>query len=54
MREPVRIELSALGNRATLIGAIGSAIDLVHRSLFGIGKDAGPLALPFTAADVAA
>ena len=25
MREPVRIELSALGNRATLIGAIGSA-----------------------------
>jgi len=54
MREPVRIELSALGNRPTLIGAIGSAIDLVHRSLFGIGKDAGPLALPFTAADVAA
>jgi predicted NBD/HSP70 family sugar kinase len=54
MREPVRIELSALGNRATLIGAIGSAIDLLHRSLFGIGKDAGPLALPFAAADVAA
>ncbi len=53
-REPVRIELSALGNRATLIGAIGSAIDHVHRSLFGIGKDASPLALPFTAADVAA
>jgi predicted NBD/HSP70 family sugar kinase len=53
-REPVRIELSALGNRATLIGAIGSAIDHVHRSLFGIGKDAGPLALPLTAADVAA
>lgn len=54
MREPVRIELSALGNRATLIGAIGGAIDLVHRSLFGIGKDAGPLALPVAAADVAA
>ncbi len=53
-RAPVRIELSALGNRATLIGAIGSAIDHVHRSLFGIGKDASPLALPFTAADVAA
>lgn len=53
-REPVRIELSALGNRATLIGAIGIAIDHVHRSLFGIGKDASPLALPFTAADVAA
>ncbi|MBV9561546.1 MAG: ROK family transcriptional regulator [Bradyrhizobium sp.] len=54
MREPVRIELSALGNRATLIGAIGSAIDLVHRSLFGIGRDAGPLALPVAAAEVAA
>jgi predicted NBD/HSP70 family sugar kinase len=53
-REPVRIELSALGNRATLIGAIGSAIDHVHRSLFGIGEDASPLALPFTAPDVAA
>jgi predicted NBD/HSP70 family sugar kinase len=53
-RAPVRIELSALGNRATLIGAIGSAIDQVHRALFGIGKDASPLALPFTAADVAA
>src|SRR6478609_6493372 len=53
-REPVRIELSALGNRATLIGAIGSAIDQVHRALFGIGRDAGPLALPFTTADVAA
>jgi predicted NBD/HSP70 family sugar kinase len=54
MREPVRIELSALGNRATLIGAIGSAIDLVHRSLFGIGRDAGPLALPVAGANVAA
>lgn len=46
MREPVRIELSALGNRATLIGAVGSAIDLVHRSLFGIGRDAGPWLFP--------
>jgi predicted NBD/HSP70 family sugar kinase len=54
MREPVRIELSALGNRATLIGAIGSALDLLHRSLFGVGRDAGPLALPVSAADVAA
>jgi predicted NBD/HSP70 family sugar kinase len=54
MREPVRIELSTLGNRATLIGAIGSAIDLLHRALFGIGRDAGPLALPFAAEDVAA
>ncbi|WP_245288181.1 ROK family transcriptional regulator [Bradyrhizobium sp. Ec3.3] len=54
MRQPVRIELSALGSRATLIGAIGSAIDLVHRSLFGIGRDAGPLTLPFAAEEVAA
>jgi predicted NBD/HSP70 family sugar kinase len=54
MLQPVRIELSALGNRATLIGAIGSAIDLVHRALFGIGSGAGPLALPFAADDFAA
>src|SRR4029078_11287460 len=51
---PGPIGLSALGNCAALIGAIGSAIDQVHRSLFGIGRDAGPLALPFTTADVAA
>ena len=55
MREPVRIEVSALGNRATLLGAIGSAIDCVHRALFGIGADISPLALPLaTAAGVAA
>ena len=54
MREPVRIELSALGTRATLIGAIGCAIDCVHRSQFGIGADTSPLPLPFTAAEVAA
>ncbi|SEG81484.1 ROK family transcriptional regulator [Bosea lathyri] len=49
MREPAHIEISALGNQATLTGAIGSAIDLVHRSLFGIGTDASPLALPVAA-----
>lgn len=54
MPHPVAIEISALGNRATLVGAIGSAIDLMHRALFGIGSDASPLALPFTTADVAA
>jgi predicted NBD/HSP70 family sugar kinase/biotin operon repressor len=54
MREPVRIELSALGTRATLLGAIGGAIDCVHRTLFGVGADSSPLALPFTAAEVAA
>jgi predicted NBD/HSP70 family sugar kinase len=55
MRVPVRIELSTLGTRATLLGAIGGAIDCVHRALFGVGADVGPLALPLTtAADVAA
>lgn len=55
MREPVKIELSALGTRATLIGAIGGAIDGVHRALFGVGADVSPLALPLTtSADVAA
>jgi predicted NBD/HSP70 family sugar kinase len=55
MREPVRIEISALGNRATLLGAIGGAIDCVHRSLFGVGADGSPLALPrIAASDVAA
>jgi predicted NBD/HSP70 family sugar kinase/biotin operon repressor len=54
MREPVPIELSALGNRATLIGAIGGAVDLVHRTLFGVGADAGPLALPLTSPTEAA
>jgi predicted NBD/HSP70 family sugar kinase len=56
MRQPVRIELSALGTRATLLGAIGGAIDLLHRTLFGVGAEAGPLALPLTtpSADVAA
>ena len=55
MREPVRIELSALGTRATLLGAIGGAIDGVHRALFGVGADVSALALPLTtSADVAA
>jgi predicted NBD/HSP70 family sugar kinase/biotin operon repressor len=55
MRVPVRIELSTLGTRATLLGAIGGAIDCVHRALFGVGADVSPLALPLTiAADVAA
>jgi predicted NBD/HSP70 family sugar kinase len=55
MHEPVRIALSALGTRATLHGAIGGAIDCVHRALFGVGADVSPLALPLvTSADVAA
>jgi predicted NBD/HSP70 family sugar kinase/biotin operon repressor len=54
MRDPVRIELSALGTRATLLGAIGGAIDGLHRAMFGVGADVSPLALPLTTADVAA
>jgi predicted NBD/HSP70 family sugar kinase len=54
MRDPVPIELSALGTRATLLGAIGGAIDGMHRALFGVGADVSPRALPLAAADVAA
>lgn len=53
MAEPVPVEISALGSRATLVGAIGSAIDGVHRSLFGLGAETSPLALPVIAADAA-
>jgi len=54
MRAPVRIELSALGTRATLLGAIGSAIDGMHRALFGVGAEISPLALPPATAEAAA
>lgn len=46
MAQPARIEISTLGSRATLIGGIGSAIDLVHQALFGIGAAANRPALP--------
>jgi predicted NBD/HSP70 family sugar kinase len=54
MAQPVRIEISALGSRATLIGAIGSAIDLVHQALFGIGAGSDLPALPSFAVDATA
>ena len=44
MHAPVPVEISALGSRATLIGAIGRAIDIVHRKVFGIGAAAASLA----------
>ena len=44
MHAPVPVEISALGSRATLIGAIGSAIDMVHRKVLGIGAEAASLA----------
>ena len=53
MREPARIEISALGNLATLTGAIGSAVDMARRTMFHVGSDASPLALPALAADAA-
>jgi len=54
MRQPVKIELSALGTRATLLGAIGGAIDSMHRALFGVGAEISPLALPLATASEAA
>lgn len=54
MAQPARIEISALGSRATLIGAIGSAIDLVHQALFGVGAAANLPALPSFAMEPAA
>ena len=54
MRVPTRIEMSALGSAATLIGAIGSAIDIVHRAMFGIGRATSSLALPAVTADTGA
>jgi predicted NBD/HSP70 family sugar kinase len=51
MAEPVPLEISALGNLATLYGAIGSAIDLLHRILFGLGATTTSPALPVIAAD---
>lgn len=53
MPQPVPLVVSALGSRATLIGAIGSAIDGVHHALFGIGADSAALALPPVARDAA-
>ena len=53
MRQPIPIEPSARSaRRATLLGAIGGAIDCVHRSLFGVGAEVSPLALPLPTADV--
>jgi predicted NBD/HSP70 family sugar kinase len=48
MRDPVPVEISALGSRATLVGAIGSAIDMVHRKVFGIGADSASRAPSWT------
>ena len=39
-RDPVQLEISALGSRGTLVGALGSAIDKVHHTVFGVGGEA--------------
>jgi predicted NBD/HSP70 family sugar kinase len=54
MAQPARIEISSLGSRATLTGAIGSAIDLVHQTLFGVGTAANLPALPSFGANATA
>jgi predicted NBD/HSP70 family sugar kinase len=45
MPTPVRLEISALGSRATLIGAIGVALGQLHHQMFGLAAlpgDASP------------
>jgi predicted NBD/HSP70 family sugar kinase len=41
-----RIEVSLLGNRAALVGAIGTALSQLHNSLFGLDVASGGLSLP--------
>jgi predicted NBD/HSP70 family sugar kinase len=43
---PPRIESSALGNRATLTGAIGVAVGRMHDEFFGIGVPSNGSAPP--------
>ncbi|WP_114948446.1 ROK family transcriptional regulator [Microvirga calopogonii] len=46
MANPVPIEISSLGSRAALVGAIGTALTHLHRSLFGIGLPGEPASGP--------
>jgi hypothetical protein len=43
---PVPVEISALGSRATLVGALGVALNHLHNSLFGLMALPGDLTLP--------
>lgn len=43
---PPRVEASALGSRAGLVGALGVAVDRMHDALFGVGLPATPLLAP--------
>jgi predicted NBD/HSP70 family sugar kinase len=42
MADPVPLEISSLGSRAALVGAIGTALTHLHRSLFGIVSSGEP------------
>ncbi len=46
MPAPLRIERSALGSRAAIVGAIGIALPALHDSLFGLTGLQGDFALP--------
>jgi len=58
MANPVPLEISSLGSRATLVGAVGTALTHLHRSLFGITSvgepTSGSLGRPISDRDVAA
>ena len=43
---PVEIRSSALGNRASMIGAVSMAVTHLHEELFGVTDLSGPLPLP--------
>ena len=43
---PVEIRGSALGNRASMIGAVSMAVTHLHEELFGVTDLSGPLPLP--------
>lgn len=46
MPAPIRLEISTLGSRATLIGALGVGLNRLHNSLFGLTALPGEFVLP--------
>jgi predicted NBD/HSP70 family sugar kinase len=46
----LRIEASALGSRAAVVGAVGMAVQRLHASLFGLGLEDGRLRPPLAPA----
>jgi len=51
MADPVPVVASALGNRATILGAIGMALTRLHDELFGLPGLPSDFALPAVAAE---